>query len=202
MIDDFQRKKTPWKRLPTAPTPTRSPETPPAGNNLATIERSRVAERFSLSSRGRSSTISRRPTMRRLPSAPTPRLGRPRGLLRTPRSPAVPATLAHYLKAWRPSVAARWPVSRPGPSGSRCPRYAGDSPRSPAATQWLGSRRLRNTRSCAVTAAAEASRCGRRSRCSSSSGRRSRWRCGTTSLRPTMRAALPRVREERFGGPR
>jgi len=110
-----------------------------------------------------------------------PRLGRFRGLLRPPRSRAAPSgsaqTLALYLKPWRPSVAARRPVSRPGPSGSRCRRYAGDSPRSRAATQRLGSRRPRNTRSCAgscaATAAAEASRCGRRSRCSSSSGRRS-----------------------------
>jgi len=71
-------------------------------------------------------------------------------------------------RPWRPSVAARRPVSRPGPSGSRCRRCAGDSPRLRAATRRPGSRRRRSTPSCAGscagTAVLEGRPCGRRSR--------------------------------------
>ena len=107
-------------------------------------------------------------------------------------------------RPWRPSVAARRPVSRPAPSDFRCRRCAGDSPRSRAATRRPDSRRRRSTRSCAgsyvATVAPVGRPCGRKSSCSSSSCRRSSLQCRTTRLRYAIGRYCCSAMRGHFGG--
>jgi len=168
-------------------TPTDGPQVSPiAGNGagghaLAAIEPLEGAARSSPSLRGPSSTTSRRRTTRRLPNEPTPMTGptsrRSAAATASRRSQRPRRPSRSISRRWRRSAAGRQLVSRPGPSGSRYQPCGGGSPRSRAVMPRPDSRRPRSTRSsaasCAATAAPGGRPCGRRSRCSSSSCRRS-----------------------------
>ncbi len=160
----------PWKRPRTAPKSARINDN--SGKYLATSSRSRGRSRPPGACRAVEhdlSTPDHAPATERAyapKTGPTSRHSAAATASRRSRRPRA-KTLALYLKAWRPSVAARRPVSQPGPSASRCRRCVGDSPRSRAATRRPGSRRRRSTPSCAGSCAARAAPegrpCGRRS---------------------------------------
>jgi len=159
-----------------------------SGNDSATIEPLEGGGASSPSLRGPSSMISR----------PEPRAGhrarlrpRLRSLLRLPRPRTAPGApdrpSRSILRPWVRCAADFRPGPAAGTVGLPLPTLRRRVATIAAAAQRPGSRRSRNTRPCVssyAAAAALAGRpCGRRSRCSSSSYRRSCRRCPTTSSR-------------------